>query len=75
MERQPFANGGPVVGVFRSGQAYHTRRADQDPDQLCGMLETGTVANHLGAILDRPCTAGARISSPTNQASGHGGWA
>ena len=53
MERQPLANGGAVVGVFRSGQAYHTRRADQDPEQLCGMLQPGTVANQVGAILGR----------------------
>src|SRR4051812_18353923 len=39
MNRQPIANGGAAVRVFESGTAYLTGWADQDSDQLRGMVE------------------------------------
>jgi DNA-binding CsgD family transcriptional regulator len=39
MDRQPLANGGPVVGVFLNDEPYQTGAADKDPQQLRGMVE------------------------------------
>jgi DNA-binding CsgD family transcriptional regulator len=39
LNRQPIANGGAAVRVFESGMAYLTGRADQDFDQLRGMVD------------------------------------
>jgi GAF domain-containing protein len=52
MDRQPLANGGVVVGVFRGGQAYHTGRADEDPEQLRGMVEGLGVRSEITVPLE-----------------------
>jgi DNA-binding CsgD family transcriptional regulator len=39
MDQQPLANGGVVARVFQHGQPYATGHADQDPDQLRGMID------------------------------------
>jgi GAF domain-containing protein len=52
MERQPLANGGVVVRVFLSGEAYHTGRADQDPEQLRGMVEGLGVRSEIATPLE-----------------------
>jgi DNA-binding CsgD family transcriptional regulator len=52
MERQPLANGGVVVRVFLSGEAYHTGRADQDPEQLRGLVEGLGVRSEIAAPLE-----------------------
>jgi GAF domain-containing protein len=39
LDRQPLANGGTAVQVFRTGETYLTGHADQDPEQLRGMIE------------------------------------
>jgi GAF domain-containing protein len=52
MDRQPLANGGVVVGVFRSGQAYRTGRADEDPEQLRGMVEGLGVRSEINVPLE-----------------------
>jgi DNA-binding CsgD family transcriptional regulator len=38
MNRQPLANGGPPAVVFETGEPYLTGRADDDPNQLRGMV-------------------------------------
>jgi DNA-binding CsgD family transcriptional regulator len=38
LNRQPIANNGPAVGVFQTGEPYLNGSADQDPDQLRGMI-------------------------------------
>jgi len=52
MERQPLANGGVVVRVFLSGEAYHTGRADEDPEQLRGMVEGLAVRSEIATPLE-----------------------
>ena len=52
MDRQPLANGGSVVRVFRSGEAYHTGRADHDPEQLRGMVEGLGVRSEIAVPLE-----------------------
>ncbi len=39
MNRLPVANGGQEVAVYLTGQPYATGHADQDPEQLRGMIE------------------------------------
>jgi DNA-binding CsgD family transcriptional regulator len=52
MERQPLANGGTVVRVFVSGEAYHTGQAQEDPEQLRGMVEGLGVQSEIAVPLD-----------------------
>ena len=52
MDRQPLANGGSVVRVFRSGEAYHTGRADEDPEQLRGMVEGLGVRSEMAVVVE-----------------------
>jgi DNA-binding CsgD family transcriptional regulator len=51
MHRQPIANGGVVVRVFQSGEPYHTGHADQDADQLRGMIEGLGVQSEISVPL------------------------
>src|SRR6476660_7866408 len=39
MDRQPLATGGAGVKGFSTGETYTTGHADQDPEQLRGMIE------------------------------------
>jgi len=52
MDHQPLANGGVAVRVFRSGEAYRTGRADQDSDQLQGMVEGLGVRSEISVPLE-----------------------
>jgi DNA-binding CsgD family transcriptional regulator len=52
MERQPLANGGAVVRVFVSGEAYHTGQAQEDPEQLRGMVEGLGVRSEVAVPVD-----------------------
>jgi two-component system, OmpR family, sensor kinase len=38
LNRQPLSNGGSAARVFQTGQPYLTGQADQDPDQLRGVI-------------------------------------
>jgi DNA-binding CsgD family transcriptional regulator len=39
LNRQPLANGGSAARVFQTDQPYRTGQADQDPDQLRGVVQ------------------------------------
>ena len=39
LDRLPLANGGRAADVFRTGEPYATGRADEDPDELRGVVE------------------------------------
>ena len=52
MDRQPIANGGVAVRVFQGGEPYQTGHADQDPDQLRGMIEGLGVRSEITVPLD-----------------------
>ncbi len=52
MDRQPLANGGAVVKVFRTGEPYSTGHADQDPEQLRGMIEGLGVRSEISVPID-----------------------
>jgi DNA-binding CsgD family transcriptional regulator len=52
MHRQPLANGGAAVRVFRSGEPYQTGHADQDADQLRGMIEGLGVRSEISVPMD-----------------------
>ncbi len=39
LDRLPLANGGRSAGVFRTGEPYATGRADEDPEELRGVVE------------------------------------
>ena len=52
MDRQPIANGGVAARVFRSGEPYQTGHADQDADQLRGMIEALGVRSEISVPLD-----------------------
>jgi transcriptional regulator with GAF, ATPase, and Fis domain len=52
MDRQPLANGGTAVREFHSGEMYHTGRADQDPEQLRGMIEGLGIRSDITVPLD-----------------------
>jgi DNA-binding CsgD family transcriptional regulator len=52
MDHQPLANGGVAVRVFSSGEAYRTGRADQDSDQLRGMVEGLGILSEISVPLN-----------------------
>ena len=52
MDRQPLANGGVAVRVFRNGEAYHTGRANNDAEQLRGMVEGLGVRSEIAVPLE-----------------------
>jgi DNA-binding CsgD family transcriptional regulator len=52
MHRQPLANGGIAVRVFRNGEAYHTGSANNDPEQLRGMVEGLGVRSEIAVPLE-----------------------
>jgi DNA-binding CsgD family transcriptional regulator len=52
MDYQPLANGGAVVRVFQTGEPYVTGHAEQDPDQLRGMIEGLGVRSEIGVPFD-----------------------
>lgn len=39
LHREPLANGGPTVTVYRTGESYYTPHADQDPEMIRGVVE------------------------------------
>jgi len=52
MNRQPIANGGLAVRTFLSGEPYRSGRADQDPEQLRGMIEGLEVRSEMDTPLE-----------------------
>src|SRR5688572_7189004 len=52
LNRQPVANNGPAVAVFQTGEPYLNGAADQDPDQLKGMVRRLEVCSELDVPLD-----------------------
>ena len=52
LNRQPLANGGPAVRTFETGAPYLTGRADQDPDQLKGMIDGLDVRSEMDVPLN-----------------------
>ena len=52
LNRQPVANNGPAVAVFLTGVPYLNGSADQDPDQLKGMIHRLEVCSELDVPLD-----------------------
>jgi GAF domain-containing protein len=52
MERQALANGGVVARVFRSGEAYRTGRADEDSEQLMGMVQGLGIRSEIAVPVD-----------------------
>ena len=52
MDRQPLANGGRVVEVFRTGEPYHSGQVDKDPEQLRGMVEGLAVRSEIAVPLE-----------------------
>jgi GAF domain-containing protein len=52
MDRQPLANGGVAVRVFRTGEPYQTGHADQDPEQLRGMVEGLGVRSEISVPIE-----------------------
>ena len=52
MDRQPVANGGVVVEVFRNGEPYHTGQVEKDPEQLRGMVEGLGVRSEIAVPLE-----------------------
>src|SRR3954468_1531972 len=52
LNRQPIANNGPSVTVFQTGTPYLSSRADQDPDQLRGMIRRLEVCSEIDVPLD-----------------------
>lgn len=52
MDRQPLANGGVAVEVFRNGELYHTGQVDEDPEQLRGMVEGLGVRSEVAVPLE-----------------------
>jgi GAF domain-containing protein len=52
MDRQPLANGGAVVKVFRTGAPYASGHADQDPEQLRGMIEGLGVRSEISVPIE-----------------------
>jgi len=51
LDRFPRSNGGPVVDVFVSGQAYWTGQADQDPSQPRGVVESLGIRSQIDVPL------------------------
>src|SRR5215207_9225435 len=52
MNRQPIVNGGLAVRTFLSGEPYRSGRADQDPEQLRGMIEGLEVRSEMDTPLE-----------------------
>ena len=52
MDRQPLANGGVAVRVFRNGEAYRTGQANNDPEQLRGMVDGLGVRSEIAVPLE-----------------------
>lgn len=52
MDRQPLANGGVVARVFQHGEPYASGHADQDPEQLRGMIEGLRVRSEIDVPFD-----------------------
>lgn len=52
LDRCPLGNGGPLVGVFETGESYRTGRADQEPDQLLGIPEDLGIGSSLDVPLE-----------------------
>jgi two-component system, OmpR family, sensor kinase len=52
LNRQPVANNGPSVAVFQTGEPYLSGAADQDPDQLVGMIRRLRVRSEMDVVLD-----------------------
>jgi len=52
LQRQPIANGGSAARVFVSGEAYLTGSADEDPEQLRGMVEGLGVRSEIAVPME-----------------------
>jgi len=52
LQRQPIANGGSAARVFLGGEAYLTGRADEDPEQLRGMIQGLGVRSEIAVPMD-----------------------
>jgi len=52
LQRQPIANGGSAARVFLGGEAYVTGRADEDPEQLRGMIQGLGVRSEIAVPMD-----------------------
>src|SRR6266498_1020789 len=52
LPRQPLGNGGTAARVFQSGEPYQTGRADQDPDQIRGLIDELGVRSVIDVPLD-----------------------
>jgi two-component system, OmpR family, sensor kinase len=52
LNRQPIANNGPSVTVFQTGTPYRSGAADQDPEQLLGMVRRLEVRSEMDVALD-----------------------
>jgi two-component system OmpR family sensor kinase len=52
LHRQPIANNGPAVKVFQTGTPYLSGAADQDPDQLRGVVQRLKIRSEMDVPLD-----------------------
>jgi DNA-binding CsgD family transcriptional regulator len=52
LHRQPIANGGVAARVFLDGEAYLTGRAQEDPEQLRGMVRGLGVRSEIAVPMD-----------------------
>ena len=52
LDRQPLANGGTAVRTFETGEPCLTGHADQDPDQLKGIVDGLGVRSEMSVPLD-----------------------
>jgi DNA-binding CsgD family transcriptional regulator len=52
LNRQPLSNDGPATKVFGSGESYLTGRADQDPNQLPGVVQALGIRSEMDVSLD-----------------------
>ena len=68
LDRLPLACGGPIAGVFRSGQPYRTGHSERDPDELMGIVATlgvrSTVVVPLAVNGERRGVLGAMSAQP-----------
>ena len=52
LNRLPLANGGPAIRTFETGAPYLTGQADQDPDQLKGIVDGLGVRSEMDVPLN-----------------------